>query len=252
MPWRATRVPIRPVGRRRVHQRRWVWAVAMAFSAVALAGVFWGVGVGRWTERRVLPEVPITTSGPYKFIAEVNGAPVTYNPCRTIRYELNLTQAPPGAEGILGVAIQNVEQATGLKFEYVGISDRRPLDKAPRLHTLARTPPVIISWATPDEAPMLAGDVAGYAGSSYVLAERGAAHFATGQVALDSETFARMLQTPDGSAHARAIAMHELGHLVGLDHVGDEHELMYARNVGQLEFGPGDRAGLALLGQGRC
>lgn len=196
----------------------------------------------------------MATSGSYKFIASANGSPVTYNPCKPIRYELNLTKAPPGAEGVLGVAIQNVERATGLKFEYVGISDRRPLDKAPRIHTLgmSKAPPVIISWATPDEAPALAGDVAGYAGSSYILIDHRPTHFATGQVVLDSAVFAELSQTPPGSAQARAIAMHELGHLVGLDHVDDRHELMYARNVGQLDFGPGDRAGLALLGQGAC
>ena len=51
---------------------------------------------------------------------------------------------------------------------------------------------------------------------------------------------------------ARAIAMHELGHLVGLAHVDDERELMDAQNHGQVDFGPGDRRGLARLGRGRC
>ena len=34
--------------------------------------------------------------------------------------------------------------------------------------------------------------------------------------------------------------------------VDDTAELMYADNVGLLEFGPGDREGLAALGRGRC
>lgn len=224
----------------------------MALAVATVAGVLWGVGTGRLTQHRILPEVPVTTTGPYKFIAVEGGAPVTYSPCRTIRYQLNLTQAPPGAEGVLGVAIQNVERATGLKFEYVGISGRRPLAKAPRLHTLTRTPPIVISWATPAEAPALAGNVAGYAGSSYMSDGYGKAHFATGQVVLDSDVFTQLLQTSDGSAQARAIAMHELGHLVGLDHVKETTELMHSENTGQLDFGPGDRAGLARLGQGSC
>jgi hypothetical protein len=232
-------------------------------AAIAvLAGVGWvQLGDGRaeaWVnenvlKRRVALAVPVTTSGSHEFMASFDGSPVTYSPCRTIRYELNLTSAPPGAEGVLGVAIQRVERATGLKFEYVGTSERRPLDRAPRVYGLeAKAPPVIVSWATPQEAPGLAGEIAGYAGSSYFPDGSHGRHFVTGQVIFDSEVFSRLLQSPAGTAKARAIAMHELGHLVGLNHVRDPGELMYERNVGQLDFGPGDLQGLATLGHGRC
>jgi hypothetical protein len=50
----------------------------------------------------------------------------------------------------------------------------------------------------------------------------------------------------------RAIVMHELGHVVGLAHVDDRGELMYADSVGQKTFGPGDLTGLGALGRGRC
>jgi hypothetical protein len=270
--WRSAAVRVAPVrvaphrlapARRR---RRWVWAVLLGISAATLLGVFWRTGFQtsprNWTHdlierivgHRLSPAIPVTTSGSYQFMAAANGRPVTYNPCKTIRYELNLDQAPPGAEGTLGVAIQRIESASGLKFEYVGITDRRPLDKAPRIHVvgMAEDLPVVISWATPEEAPALAGNVAGYAGSSYITDASRPSHFTTGQVVLDSALFAQLLQTPDGSAQARAIVMHELGHLVGLAHVDDGRELMHHENVGQLEFGPGDRAGLAILGQGHC
>ena len=46
--------------------------------------------------------------------------------------------------------------------------------------------------------------------------------------------------------------MHELGHVVGLAHVHDASELMNPENVGLTRLGPGDRAGLAALGSGRC
>jgi hypothetical protein len=80
----------------------------------------------------------------------------------------------------------------------------------------------------------------------------GASYYATGVVALDAPDFRNILSRPGGHAEARAIVMHELGHLVGLAHVHDPHELMNERNVGQLDFGPGDLRGLAALGAGPC
>ena len=49
-----------------------------------------------------------------------------------------------------------------------------------------------------------------------------------------------------------SILLHELGHLVGLDHVPDEGELMYPQSITQTTYGPGDREGLARLGAISC
>ena len=68
-----------------------------------------------------------------------------------------------------------------------------------------------------------------------------------GQVALDG---ADMRNKSDG--FVKALVLHELGHLVGLDHVEDQRELMYPTMTGLRSFGPGDRSGLAALGAGRC
>jgi hypothetical protein len=57
------------------------------------------------------------------------------------------------------------------------------------------------------------------------------------------------LSNPDA---ARAVIMHEFGHLVGLDHVTSQSQLMSDENNGQLDFGDGDLTGLAKLGSGTC
>lgn len=232
-------------------KRGWGLLLLASIAVIALVGY---VTVRQPHRERLMPPVAVTTAGSYTFIAMDGEQPVTYNPCKPIRYELNMTSAPPGAEQVLASAIQVVEGATGLKFTYVGTTERRPLDKAPRRLSLGGStpPPVVISWATADEAPALAGRIAGYAGSSYITFGGRPSRFITGQVVLDAEVYGRLLSTSDGSAAARAITMHELGHLVGLDHVDDPRELMHTRNVGQLDFGSGDLAGLARLGQGRC
>jgi hypothetical protein len=73
--------------------------------------------------------------------------------------------------------------------------------------------------------------------------------YRTGMVALRSDWFDAPAST---TAQKKAVVMHELGHVLGLDHVADAHELMDAENVGLTTLGPGDREGLALLGRGAC
>jgi hypothetical protein len=52
---------------------------------------------------------------------------------------------------------------------------------------------------------------------------------------------------------ARAVLLHELGHLVGLGHVPDPFQVMYDTNSYPLaSYRAGDLRGLALLGGGTC
>ena len=52
------------------------------------------------------------------------------------------------------------------------------------------------------------------------------------------------------AGQATTIVQHELGHVVGLDHVDDPGQLMYRSNKGQVNLGPGDVEGLAIAGAG--
>lgn len=75
----------------------------------------------------------------------------------------------------------------------------------------------------------------------------------TGGVTLDGPQLQTVLGERGGKAEVRAVIEHELGHLVGLDHVADPTQLMNPDRVrGQVPFGAGDLTGLALLGRGNC
>ena len=144
-----------------------------------------------------------------------------------------------------------VSRRTGLDLRYDGTSTERPRAPRPGWRPGRRPPPVLVSFATEQEVPALAGPAAGVGGSTSVRRSR-LSTYVTGQVTLDIDSFDPLLDRPAFHSSARAIVMHELGHLVGLDHVRDPGELMHAQNRDQTDFGPGDLRGLALLGKGPC
>ena len=183
--------------------------------------------------------------GGFRFTQHQPGStePVSYNPCRPIRYVVNPSGAPGDYLALVQQSVAEVARATGFEFEYDGTTGDRDFEH--RGGMSVRSTPVLIGWATPGEVPGLAGDVAGLGGSTAV--ERTPDHltFVTGMVTLDRDVFARLDQEPGGFEQLRAIVMHELGHVVGLAHVDDPTQLMYHDNNGRLSFGAGDLRGLA-------
>lgn len=181
--------------------------------------------------------------------------PVTYDPCRPLRYVVNLEDAPPVARGIVHDAAARVSAATGLVLVDEGLTNEVPRDDRAAYQPNRygkQWAPILIAWSDPTETPGLQGKVAGLGGSQPWPDTHGQLTYVTGTVTLDTPTLAPMLSTAAGRAEARAIVMHELGHVVGLAHSHDRSQLMYADNTGQTRFGAGDLRGLALVGSGPC
>ncbi len=205
---------------------------------------------------RVLPAVPVTSSGRYAFVNSDDGVPIGYDPCRPIRYVVRPDGAPAVGTEVVEDAIAQISAATGLSFVDAGSTV-----EAPALHRTLIQPelygdgwaPVLVAWSTAVEVPELAGDVAGVGGSAVVPGATGGGHWlAAGRLVLDSTDLGAILALPDGYVQVRAIIMHELAHVVGLDHVDDPTELMNPSTTGILALGPGDRQGLALVGAVAC
>lgn len=230
--------PPRPHRERRLsyRSRTYLGALLALIAAVAIVTVDWR-GFG--------------DDDSYAFFATQPGGrtPVAWNPCEPIHYVVNPESAPAEWEELVDEAVAQVAEASGLEFEYDGeTSDRDFRDRGSRF---GDDLPVLIGWADPDEVPSLSGDVAGVAGP-VVETSNGRSRYTTGMVVLDAPAYARMSEGRDGDRTKLAILMHELGHLVGLDHVDDTSELMHANNTGQTKFGPGDLAGLEKLGDVGC
>jgi len=253
-----------PVRHRRVLSERARLALALATSVIAMAAVLVLVGgvlpqslasrIGLGDHRLAEPPpAPVSTS--YAFLTTQPGSdePVTWDPCRAIRYAINPTGGPAQAEKMVRAAIATVSRLTGLVFQDTGTTDDRPL-WGERQSWLPRPASydVLVSWATATEVPELAGRTAGIGGSASVGLDRGRMRFVSGGATLDTDAFREIGLRPDARAQQRAIVLHELGHVVGLGHVDDPRELMNRENEGLHTFGPGDRAGLVKVGSGRC
>jgi hypothetical protein len=178
-----------------------------------------------------------------------------YDPCRPVHYVVRPDNAPPGADQMIQEAVAKVSAATGLRFVYDGPTSEAPSEDRemfqPDLYG-KRWAPVLIAWSNPTESPDLAGDVDGLGGSGYAYMEGQPYVLVAGQVALDAPDFTDILQWPDGRRYARAVIMHELAHVVGLDHVNDPTQLMNPEGADVTEYAAGDLAGLAILGGGEC
>lgn len=223
---------------------------------------------GRPPEVRNVSSVPVGVPPPkasdsrdYAFMATRPGfrdEPVTFNPCKVIHIVVNMQEAPAGADGLLREAVARVSAASGLVFAIEGTTTEPPSKKR-RSRDVERygnrPSPVLVAWTTPEVVPELTGNIAGIGGPiSDQHAISTGQRWVSGIVYLDGPGMSKLLQRSSrGWAQGRAIVMHELAHLVGLTHVESRAELMHAKNdSGMLDFGPGDREGLRLLGSGSC
>ncbi|HEX7133395.1 MAG TPA: matrixin family metalloprotease [Iamia sp.] len=203
---------------------------------------------------------PPAEPGAHAFLArEDDGDPIAWDPCETIEYVVNSRTAPPGGAEIVAEALAQVTAATGLVFE-----DRGATDEVPTLEMRPQTDParygdgwspVLIAWTDPAEVADLAGPVSGVGTPDWAPEGGGEYESVTGIVHLDGPEVAGWLA--DGfDTDVAHLVLHEVGHLVGLDHVDDPSQVMYHNNDGRAEvdaaWNAGDLTGLAALGTAPC
>jgi hypothetical protein len=240
-------------------------AVASVLAAAVLAGaVVVGAGLtalGVLPHRQATPEVaaPAAPAGPAASsdgfaVWERNddGVPVRWNPCAPIDLVLAPDGAPAGASADLREAAARVGEATGLELRVTGTTDERPRADRPPYQPERyghRWAPVLVAWAPPHEGGVRLRPTDRGVAIPIAVGPVGDRTYVTAQVALNADRTELEAGFEDRARSWGSTLVHELAHVVGLDHVEDPSQLLYVHpGEGPVEFGEGDLAGLAAVG----
>jgi hypothetical protein len=200
----------------------------------------------------------VAGDGTFSFLSrDDRGAPLRFDPCRPVRYTINPAGAPSGAIDDVHEAFRRLGAATGISFAYAGATTETHLrigsgersSYQPARYGADHWVPILVSFATEKDEPILAGNVLGYGGSTSYWTESSDPAYVTGEIVLDRDL--SLVQPGFGAGMSRGnLVQHELAHVIGLDHVDDRGEIMFASISDQSPdgYGPGDREGLRQLG----
>ncbi len=208
----------------------------------------------------VVADVPTDPDGAYSFldVAFQHGrrVPVRWNPCQPIEYRVDLEVSPRGAGAAIRDALAASTAATGIAFHSDGTtrSGAHALFEhaflADALRSIYR--PVLITIVS--HRAFRSFDVPKRA-VAFTRPQRGTGLFGRQWVAGAVVVDGGIRYASSGRWSLRLVLQHELGHLLGLNHVRAPDELMFSFEVARSTipepihgWGPGDRTGLEMLG----
>jgi hypothetical protein len=192
------------------------------------------------------------TSSSYRFSSILDGAPVRWNPCQAIHWRANVARGPVGGLDVLKAAVAHIAYQTGTTWVYDGVTATAPTTAyLPKTPTNANKP-VLIGWTDGTASDLLRGrpaQVLGMTRTVWFGVDDGMGHRAAATraavVALD-----RTDRLPlRGAQSWSATTLHELGHVMGLDHPADPRQLMAATLPNVASYQTGDNTGLTRLGR---
>jgi len=192
-----------------------------------------------------------------------------WDPCRTITYSVNARYAA-GKSSHRNAAIRDVQAAfarasvaTGINFKYVGSTTQIPTNtSANRWYERQNSAEIVVSWvrqgSSASRSSLLSrvgrGSAAGTGGYAFkywkVTGSPWTGVTGRGFVVLDGSQIGTF-KAGFGSGSTRgALLLHEIGHSLGLLHVGSTSQVMYPTVLPRSYAGyaTGDRNGLRHLG----
>ncbi len=186
--------------------------------------------------------------------ADPQYTPFHWNPCKPIRYVINMNGYDQSYRAVITEDIGRVATATGFQFNYVGDSTIIPVEADPWGYPtndfFHGTAPydIIISLANETITDLVPYSLAGLTWPNWVHYPDKDGRFFVASITLDmGDLFGRPTWAGDGFG---PVLLHELGHAMGLDHVSDPTQVMHDGSLptSPNTYGPGDLRGLWLSG----
>lgn len=218
---------------------------ALVTAALAVAGL-----VGP----TAAPASGVTNAKAYRFLMLWSkGTPVRWDPCTVVTWRINYAAGAAYKKELKRVkaAFADVSRATGITFRYLGTSKYAPFTNAAQKEKAS----ILVGFAKPGRSGLpRRSSVAGLGGSGQGFPKdaNGFESFYTklpytnGQAVWDATVVRRI-----SSGQKRSLYLHELGHVMGLDHTTKRTQIMYPSLLPSTpsRYGAGDRAGLKKLGR---
>ncbi|MEP7036054.1 MAG: hypothetical protein ABI934_10735 [Actinomycetota bacterium] len=182
-----------------------------------------------------------------------------WNPCRTHTYKVNLASVPSATRAAVLVEAETAVRVLGLKtgmaFTYMGATT-----EVPRVGSYARqSAEIIIAFTSPAKTNYLVGTADAYGGNTAFMKSASSGTTTTysagitkGFVVVDTARLMGKYKAGFGAGARRGnLLLHELGHVVGLNHVSNAHLLMnpMLSAYSPSGYAVGDAAGLSVVGR---
>jgi len=233
-----------PSDPRNPSRRRWLAAMAAGVALGLTATGSPGLAAEDTASTSLSAERARGNPKAYKFVDKINGEPVHWDPCRRIGWGVNPKKSPKRAVPHAKEAMQRVKQATGLRFKYQGRTDANPK----KFGTYPKDTNLVMGWGRPKAT----GGAAGLGGPQWLSNGRIINGFVVLNYRYNDKIAPGFGRGPKSGYQGTLgqLMMHELGHAMGLDHVGDKRQIMYGTMTRKkATWGAGDQNGLRKVGK---